>query len=368
MPQPLQAGGQPARPQWMPPSPPDFSAIAAGTLTSSPVDEIAALQPVIKQRRDFAKQLLVLTTASPADPFYARLYSEAMADINVMAARLEALRPPEARLAGVTGALNNKRKVLAKAVADLAAADSQRSIMAQWVDDVTLEVTALEAQYSSLTTVPAATPPAANMAALEALLASMGATSVMAALKVQLLGLGVTADEEMPPAQAHSSGPPAPSPFVPQGAQEAAAALATASQRLFFGAGPAATPAASDAADLGAASVAAESGAPLTELGRAHALTLKAQAAKEQAVQVTARYTAQLQEAQASADAECARYHEAATAAEAEEVRIAAEMSQSQEPGPSGTATPRSSDPAHRTVDARSRSPPAARPRTGHAE
>jgi hypothetical protein len=260
------AAGPFAPAPWIPPPPPvpDLAAAASGA-APSPAEEIASLQPLIKSRREFLKQILVITTANPQDAFYARMHSDTTAEISQMAARLEALRPPEARLAGVLGALNNKKKVLAKAVADLAAVDSQRLLTAQWVEDVTQEVAVLETQYNSLTTAPAVEPAPASMQALEVLLAGMGASSVLETLKGLLTSIGVAVDVEMPPVQAHSATPPPPSPFAAPGAQEAAAALAASSQHLFYGTQLPVPP-----ADLTAAPAAAAPAAPpLTELGRA---------------------------------------------------------------------------------------------------
>jgi hypothetical protein len=285
--------------------------------TQTPEAEMASLRATIKVRKDFIKVLQGITTTNPGDAFSLKVLEATEGEVASLTARLDSLRPPEARLTQCLGALKHKSTIHAKMVTDLATMDHARALLAAQVQTAGTELAALQAEYQTLTQASTVPPPA--MVAIQQLLVSMGVGGAFDQLKAHLQGLGLDTDANMTagtatPLAAAASPPFAASPFSqPDPTAAAAAAAAAATHSPFQAAADQAATA--RAQELGVQAAAAHAYA--TGIN-ACAATLAQQAAQAAAEAAAAELAAQarLAAAQAEAAQAAARHQTAADQAQ----------------------------------------------------
>ncbi len=131
-------------------------------------EEMATLRATIKIRKDFIKVLQGMITANPADEFSIKVLEATEGEVVNLTTRLDALRPPEARMTQCLGALKHKTTIHTKLVADLATMDQARAHLVAQVQAAGTELAALQAEYKTLTQASTVLAPA--MAAIQQLL------------------------------------------------------------------------------------------------------------------------------------------------------------------------------------------------------
>ncbi len=193
-------GGPPGAPTPAPWAPPDAAAAppaapgVAPPPAVNPAEESLSIKAALKTKRDFLKSATALQLANPGDQFFARVSWEAEAAVNCLQQRLEALRPPEAQLAQVLGAVQHKKAAVAKLVAEVDMLDKRRHVMADMLVTAEEELAELQVRLDALRTTPAPPPPAREgcpVAALRAMFTSAGAqdsatTEMLNALQARL--------------------------------------------------------------------------------------------------------------------------------------------------------------------------------------
>ncbi len=219
---------------------------------------MAHIRATLKLRKDFAKTLHGMMAANPTDAFSGTVLATIDQDISALNTRLDALRPPEAKLNQLSGELKHKNNLHTKLVAELTAMDTARTDLYSRVEASKEELAQLQIDFDQLKPPPTEVPGPA-MAAFQQVLVTLGQGPLFDQLKSHLQGLGLNVNAGMnvdatgPPAAV----PPVPSPFSPTDpAAAAAAAFAAAACSPFHAAAAAATH--SRAAELTTAADAAQ--------------------------------------------------------------------------------------------------------------
>jgi hypothetical protein len=257
--------------------------------------------------------------AHPLETYPPKALLEVNAQILEIAAKLDALRPPEARLQQVLSALNNRNKAVTKLESELAAVDVQRAALLLQVAEAKAEAATFQTQLDLLQACAPPPPPLNHLTTLEHLLMQLGAPHALSAVKQTLHGLGVDMDAPPPPpppppGTADDAAMPqcatAPSPFGPAPTGSQPAFSATSKVSCF--------PLAADRAAIERARVlcaAAEAAQAASAGAWAHAATVTAQAERANAEAIAAATASAARAAEAAADAQLAADAESAAAA-----------------------------------------------------
>jgi hypothetical protein len=268
----------------------------------SPAEETASIKLTLKNKRDFVKMTTALLVANPGDVFYARVLHETERVIAGLVARLETLRPPEAQLAQVLGAVQHKKGAVAKLQAEVEALDTQRAVVASSLLAAEGELGELQARLRSLSVAPTDAPaPLTPFSAIHELLAKLGATAdpaAVAALEtLQARVNTLTPDVVMPPAgdvTPRGAGA-APQPFDPMPhsgpspfSQDGLPAFTNMGPSPFAATRPAHGGPSAAAVAAGAAAGAAASAAAMAEVTQDEAKAAAQQAAAAAAVEQAA--------------------------------------------------------------------------------
>jgi hypothetical protein len=299
----LPASGMPLASAWGPATA-HFQMAEPTAPAMAPAEEMAHIRTTLKSRRDFAKTLHGMIAANPSDGFSSMVLATIDQDITVLNSRLDALRPPEARLNQLSGELKHKTNLHAKLVAELAALDLSRTLLQSRVQVSQEELAQMQIDFDQLKPPPTEVPGPA-MAAFQQVLVNLGQGPLFDQLMSHLQGLGlnVNAGLRVEATGSPAADRPAPSPFSPiDPAAAASAAAAAAAGSPFHAAAAAATH--SRAAELATAADAAQVAAAGAN-AQAVALAMQANHALSQAH----AYQEQLQQQQA--------YHASAAAATA---------------------------------------------------
>ena len=277
-----------------------------------PPDEATALRAALKVKKEWLKAIEAISAAHPMDEFTAQALGQVNTQIQEISVKLDALRPPEARLSQCISALNNRSKTLHKLQAELATVDAQRSALLLQVQEASQEVASFQAQLDELKAGAPPPPPTDHMTALELLLQQMGVPNALPTFKQALQGMGVD-----------TAAPPPPPPPVPGPAADAAMPQCATAPRPFgpapqAGAAPAFTatarvspfPLAADRAAIERARVlfaAAEAAQAASAGAYAHAAVITQQAAQANAEATAAAQAAAARAAAVAADARAAK-------------------------------------------------------------
>ena len=207
---PVPAFGMPLASAWGPATA-HFQTTEPAAPAMAPAEEMAHIRTTLKSRKDFAKTLHGMIAANPSDGFSSMVLATIDQDITVLNSRLDALRPPEARLNQLTGELKHKTNLHAKLVAELAALDLSRTLLQTRVQASQEELAQLQIDFDQLKPPPTEVPGPA-MAAFQQVLVNLGQGPLFDQLMSHLQGLGLNVNAGL---RVEATGSPAAAPLPP---------------------------------------------------------------------------------------------------------------------------------------------------------